>query len=131
MPNVKIFVSFEFDKDASLKNAFFEQAKTLSPHRLVNSSLNEAYPDQQWKDRARSTIRQCDIVIVLVGQDTHNAPGVKEEVKIARRLKKPVFQVVPQGRPYDGLPNLDSRVRWKWVRINAKIDELLTRNAKR
>lgn len=131
MPNVKIFVSFEFDKDVSLKNAFFEQAKTLSPHRVVNSSLNEAYPDQQWKDRARSAIRQCDIVVVLVGQDTHNAPGVMEEVKIARNLGKPVFQVVPQGRPYDGLPNLDSRVRWKWVRINAKIDELLTGNVKR
>ena len=131
MPNVKIFVSFEFDRDVSLKNAFFKQAKMLSPHRVVNSSLIEAYPDQQWKDRARSAISQCDIVVVLVGQDTHNAPGVQEEVKIARRLKKPVLQVVPQGRPYDGLPNLDSRIRWKWVRINAKIDELRIGNSKR
>ena len=131
MPNVKVFVSFEFDKDVSLKSAFFKQAKTLSPHRVVNSSLNEAYPDQQWEDRARSAIRQCHIVVVLVGQDTHNAPGVKEEVKIARRLGKPVFQVVPQGRPYGGLPDLDARIPWKWDLINAKIDELLTGNVRR
>ena len=124
MANVSIFVSFEFDKDGDLKNNFFEQAKRLSPHRVVNCSLNEAYPDQQWKNRARSAIRQCDVVIVLVGPDTHNAVGVQSEVDMARQLGKPVFQVVPQGRPYKGLPFLDTSVRWKWTRINAKIDEI-------
>ena len=124
MANVSIFVSFEFDKDGDLKNNFFEQAKRLSPHRVVNCSLNEAYPDQQWENRARSAIRQCDVVIVLVGPDTHNAVGVKIEVDMTRQLGKPVFQVVPQGRPYKGLLFLDTSVRWKWTRINAKIDEI-------
>ena len=61
---------------------------------------------------------------MLVGQDTHNAPGVKTEVKIARRLKKPIFQVVPQEATYTGLPGLDEPIRWKWKNINKKIDEL-------
>ena len=126
MPNVKIFVSFEFDKDGELKNNFYEQASRLSPHRIVNSSLNEAAPDEHWKTRARSAITRCDIVIVLVGQDTHNAPGVKTEVKIARQLGKPVFQVVPIRRSYNGLPDLGPPVRWRWSRINAQIDEVWT-----
>ena len=125
MPNVNVFVSFEFDKDLALKNAFYAQAKAHSPHRLVNCSLNEAYPDQSWKDKARSAIKQCDVLVILVGQDTHNAPGVKTEVEIARQLKKPILQVIPQDRPYTGLSSVDSTVRWRWKRINAKIDELM------
>ena len=126
MPDLKIFVSFEFDKDSDLKNNFFQQAKEGTPHRILNSSLNEAYPDQEWKDKARSAIRGCDIVIVLVGQDTHNAPGVKTEIEIARRLKKPVLQVVPQGLSYTGVPDLDQSIPWRCKRINQKIDELWT-----
>ena len=131
MPNVRVFLSFEFDKDDNLRNSFYEQAKNLSPHRLVNCSLNEAYPDQQWKDKALSAIKGCDIVIVLIGQDTHNAPGVKTEVDIARRLGKPVLQVVPQRRPYNGLPDVTERIRWRWKLIDAEIDRLSSEISRR
>ena len=127
MATLSIFVSFEFDKDGDLKDSFFAQARDKIPHRVRNSSLNEAYPNEEWKMRAQSAIRQCDLVIVLVGEDTHNAPGVKTEVEIANRLGKPVIQVIPQKRPYEGLPYVDDRVRWKWDRINKKIDEVWNR----
>ena len=127
MPNLKIFVSFEFDKDGDLKNSFFEQAKENTPHRVRNFSLNEAYPDEKWKEKARSAIRECDLVIVLVGQDTHNSHGVRAEVDIARTLKRPVFQVIPQKRPYTGLTYVKDRIRWKRNRINKKIDEMWSR----
>ena len=126
MPIVKIFVSFEFDKDKDLKNNFFEQSKLNTLHRVQNFSLNEAYPTRDWRGKARSAISECDVVIVLVGQDTHNAQGVKTEIDIARQLKKPVLQVIPQGRPYNGLPNVNERISWKWTRINRKIDEVWT-----
>ena len=131
MPNLKIFVSFEFDKDGDLKNSFFVQAKDNTPHRVLNFSLNEAYPTEEWKEKARSAIRECDLVIVLVGQDTHNSPGVQTEVGIARRLKKPVFQVIPQGRPYTGLAYVSDRIRWRWPQINKKIDEVRTPRQRR
>ena len=124
MATLSIFVSFEFDKDGDLKDSFFAQARDKIPHRVHNSSLNEAYPNEEWMARAQSAIRQCDLVIVLVGQDTHNAPGVRTEVEIANGLGKPVFQVIPQRRPYEGLPYVDDRIRWKWDRINRKIDEV-------
>ena len=127
MATLDIFASFEFDKDKDLSNNFFEQSKLLSPHRVRNFSLKEDYPDVEWKRRARSAIAECDLVIVLVGQDTHNAPGVKIEVDMARGMGKPVFQVIPQGRPYTGLSYVDDRIRWKWPRINTKIDEVWTK----
>ena len=124
MPIVKIFVSFEFDKDNDLKNSFFEQAKEHSSHRVLSSSLNQVYPDQEWQDKARSAIRRCDAVIVLVGRDTHNAPGVKTEVNIARQLKRPIFQIVSQERTYTGVTGLDRPIQWKWKTIIKKLDEL-------
>ena len=124
MPKLTIFVSFEFDKDSDLKNNFFEQAKRNSTLRILSCSLNEAYPTQIWKDRARTAIDRCDIVVVLVGQDTHNAPGVRVEVDIAKQLRKPILQVVPQGRTYTGVPGLDDPVRWSWKAINKRIEEL-------
>ncbi|MYC38091.1 MAG: TIR domain-containing protein [Chloroflexi bacterium] len=128
MATLSIFVSFEFDRDADLKNSFFAQAQENMPHRVHNSSLNEAYPNEEWKMRAESAIRECDLVIVLVGEDTHSAPGVETEVEIAYGLEKPVFQVIPQKRPYQGLPYVDDRIRWKWNRINRKIDEVWSRS---
>ena len=127
MPNLRIFVSFEFDKDGDLKNNFFEQANDNTPHRVQNSSLNEAYPNEEWNGRARSAIGKCDMLIVLVGQDTHSSLGVKTEVDIARKLKKPVFQIIPQRRPYTGLSYVSDRIRWKWSLINKKIEEVWAR----
>ena len=126
MSSLRIFVSFEFDKDNDLKNQFFTQAKDLSPHRVVSFPLNEAYPTEEWKDRARSAIRGCDAIIVLVGQDTHNAPGVETEIDIARQLRKPIFQIVPQRRTYTGVHGLDKPTQWKWKIINKKLDEVRT-----
>lgn len=110
MAVVNIFVSFEFDKDAELQNNFYEQAKTKCPHRIRDKSLHESYPTNEWKGKAREAIRQCDVVIVLIGQDTHEAPGVKVETDIARSLGKPVFQIKPQKRPYQGVPYLDAPI---------------------
>ena len=123
MVTINIFASFEFDKDRDLKDNFFRQAKDSCQHRVLNSSLHEAYPTDEWKGRARAAIRECDLVIILIGPDTHNAPGVAIEVDIARRLDKPIFQVKPQGRTHNGAAGIEV-IPWRWRRINQKIDEL-------
>ena len=80
-----------FDKDNNLKNSFYEQAREQTQHRVRNCSLNEAYPDHAWKNKARQAIRECDVVFVLVGQDTHNASGVLVETDMARSMNKPTI----------------------------------------
>ena len=91
MATLNVFVSFEFDKDDDLKNNFYKQAKKETNHRIKNFSLNEAYPDETWKNKARNAIRGCDVVLVLIGEDTHNAPGVIIETDMARSLNKPLI----------------------------------------
>ena len=129
MPVVKIFVSFEFGKDNDLKNAFYKQAEDQSQHSIRNYSLNESYKQNVWKGKARQAIRKCDIVFVLVGQDTHNAPGVLVETDMARSLKKPTIQILSKKarrHNYEGVPHIESRISWKWKTIDEKIEELRT-----
>ncbi len=121
---LNIFVSFEFDKDKDLRNNFYIQAKDESQHRIRNCSLRENYPDEYWRSKARQAIAECDIVVVLIGQDTHNAQGVIVETDMARSLNKPVIQIRPQGRPYKGLTRLGEPMTWKWKKIEGKLDAI-------
>ena len=127
MASLNIFVSFEFDKDNNLKNSFFRQAQEQTHHRVRNCSLDKAYNTQIWKGKAREAIRECDIVFVLVGQNTHNAPGVLVETDMARSLNKPTIQVLSKmarQKGYLGVPHLSDRIPWRWEVINKRLDEL-------
>jgi hypothetical protein len=76
-------------------------------------------------NKARKHIARSDIVIVVVGEDTHNAPGVEKEVMITHQLKKPMFQVRPQNRTAGKVRGGGDVIRWKWKTIDAKIAECL------
>ncbi|MCY4528437.1 MAG: TIR domain-containing protein [Chloroflexi bacterium] len=121
---INIFVSFEFDRDNDLRNNFYRQAEEETEHRIRDCSLHESYPDEYWKNKARNAIRPCDVVVVLIGEDTHNAQGVMVETDMARSFGKPIIQVRPQGRPYQGLTRLGDPITWRWSRINAVLDEI-------
>ena len=125
MPHLRIFVSFEFDRDNDLRGNFYSQTEKHSAHRIQDCSLRQDYPSEQWRGKAREAIGECDVVVVLVGADTHNAPGVRTEVEIARHLRKPVFQIIPQGRPYQGLPYINDRIKWRWPIINQHLATIL------
>lgn len=127
MARLNIFVSFEFEKDSSLKNSFYSQARRYSRHRIRNTSLNQDYPDEVWKSRAREAIRECDVVLVMVGRDTHNAPGVLIETDMARSLGKPTIQVLSANARrcgFGGVPHIENRIPWKWDTINEVLDGL-------
>ena len=130
MAKVKVFLSFEFDKDEELHRNFFAQvARGDSCHEIEDCSLNEAYRphNNSWLKKAQAQISRSDIVIVVIGEDAHNAPGVEKEVTSANQLHKPIFQIRPQGRTSGPLPGAGEVVPWDWKKINAKIPECLNR----
>lgn len=123
---VNVFLSFEFGKDNELHHNFYAEAEHHSDYEIIDCSLNEAYhPDSQWLNKARKQIALSDIVIVVLGEDTHNAPGVIKEVGEANQLKKPMFQIRPQRRTSGEVRGAGDVIRWKWKAINAKIAECL------
>ena len=125
---VRVFLSFEFGRDNELHYNFYSQAKCHSKYEIIDESLNEQYhPDAHWLNKARAQIKKSDIVIVMLGQDTHNATGVEKEVGEAHQLGKPMFQVCPQRRTHGEVRGAGKVVPWKWKRINAMIAEKLQR----
>ena len=128
MAKVKVFLSFEFDRDADLHRNFFQQARRGdSCHDLEDYSLNEAYRphDESWKKKARKQIDLSDIVIVALGDDTHNAPGVEIEMTIKNQLGKPGCQILPTTRTSGPVSGAGDVVPWDWKKIDAKISEKL------
>lgn len=128
---IGVFLSFEFDEDRDLHRNFYAQAKRHSTHHIKDESLNERRPDAEWLKFARKQIAKSDIVIVVVGKDTHNAPGVEKEVTIANQLNKPMFQIRPRKRTAGKVKGAREMIRWEWDLIDAKIDELMPKQNKR
>ena len=127
MAKVKVFLSFEFDRDEELHRNFYAQATHHSCYEIEDYSLNEAYRphDNNWVKKARAQISRSDIVIVVTGQDAHNAPGVEKEVTIANQQHKPIFQIRPQGRTSGPVRGAGEEVPWKWKQINAMVSKCL------
>lgn len=125
MARVGVFFSFEFDRDKELYGSFFAQSKNESCHAIRDYSLNKVHPPDDWKEKAENQIAQCNLVIVVIGQDTHSAPGVKVEMEIAERLCKPILPIQPQKQNYGGMDDVGEIIPWEWDQIDAKIDELL------
>ena len=101
MAKVKCFLSFEYKRDLKLRGSFFQQAQRGdSCHDLEDYSLNEPYRphNNSWKKKARKLIDLSDIVIVFLGDDTHNAPGVEIEMTFNPQFGGPGLQIRPKPR---------------------------------
>ena len=129
MAKVKVFLSFEFDKDNELHHNFYaEGTRGASRHEIEDYSLKEAYRphnDSSWLKKARHLISRSDIVIVVTGQDAHNAPGVEKEVTIANQQCKPIFQIRPKKRTSGAVRGAGEMIPWDWKKIDAMISECL------
>ena len=89
MANKRVFFSFDFDEDQNLKNTMVGQLKLdTSPFAAADWSMKEAAPQRNWEAEAEARITRSDAVVVLVGPNTHKAPGVLKEVAITRRLRR-------------------------------------------
>jgi hypothetical protein len=117
MAKKKVFVSFDFDNDKTLKEFIIGQARLPdSPFEVIDGSLREAAPEPQWVARARLRIAQADVFIVMLGPKTARAPGVLKEVRIATELLKPKFQIVGyrDGTEQWAVPGGGRTYRWSW-----------------
>ena len=89
--------------------------------------MDEAYQphNDSWKKKARNQIDLSDIVIVLLGDDTHNAPGIEVEMTLKNQLYKPGFQIRPKPRMTGTVKGGGDVIPWDWKQIDVKITECL------
>lgn len=116
----RVFVSFDFDRDRALKDFFLGQARLSdSPFDVIDHSLKEAEPQAQWENKARAAIAQCDQVIVILGEHTHQARGVLKEVAMARAACKPILQLIGyRDRACKRVAGAGRAYAWTWDNLN-------------
>lgn len=114
MANKRVFVSFDYDNDLALKVLLTGQAKNDStPFEFADWSMKEAAPERNWEQEAERRIKQCDLILVIVGERTCRAPGVLKEISIARRNNIPVVQMKgPSGGTR--VEGAGSLYNWSW-----------------
>ncbi len=122
----RVFVSFDFDNDARLKDFIIGQSRlTDSPFTVTDMSLKEAAPEATWQDKALTAIRRSDSVLVMVGPATYKAPGVLKEIKMARDEKKDIFQVIgyTDGN-YTAVADAGRLYSWSWENLKKLLAEV-------
>ncbi len=115
----KVFISFDFDEDKALKDLIIGQSKNpVCPFDVIDSSLLEPAPDNNWEEKAEKNIAKADLVIVLIGARTHQARGVLEELKIARKQKKKIVQLIGhKDGKHKRVPNAGLLYSWTWKNL--------------
>ncbi len=117
----RVFVSFDFDNDKALKDFIIGQSRLPdSPFEVIDHSLKEAAPERSWETKARTAIARSEIVVVMVGPNTHRAPGVLKEVQMARDLNKQLVQIIGyKDGNYTAVPNAGRLYQWNWQNLKS------------
>lgn len=116
MAKKRVFVSFDFDNDRTLKDFIIGQSRLPdSPFEVVDTSLKEEAPQASWLSKAETQIKGSDMVVVMVGGTTHRAPGVLKEVGLARKWSIPIVQVIGyRDSSPTPVPEAGRLYAWNW-----------------
>ena len=121
-----VFLSFEFEKDAGRRSTFIGQSRDHCAFTLKDKSLPAARHDDKWRKDVKERMKASDVVIVLLGPNTHNAPGVKDELSLAGEVGCPVVQLMPQGQNYGLVGKHRAVCGYKWTALNQMLRDPVT-----
>ena len=114
MAKTRVFCSFNYDEVRNLKDLLIDQSKNEDSWFEVYVWSMKERARRGWGEEAERRIKRCDQVIVVLGQKTHSASGVKKEVKMTRRNGMPIFQLKPQDTNSIPVDNAGKVYNWTW-----------------
>jgi hypothetical protein len=125
MAKKRVFISFDYDHDETLKTFLVGQSKhSDSPFDLADWSIKEPITGD-WRTKARTRIRSVDVVAVICGQHTHTASGVSAELQIAQEERIPYFLLAGYADKTCTKPKAakesDKVYRWTWDNLKSLI----------
>ena len=119
----RVYLAFEFEKDVQRRATFISQAKRHCAYQLDDLSLPAARHPAGWRLEARARITAAHVVIVLLGQDTYNAPGVRDELSLAGQARRPVVQLMPHRQNYGRASSGAPLCPYRWRVINRMLSD--------
>lgn len=121
----RIFTSFDYDHDESLRNLLVGQSRHEdSPFEICDWSVKEPFTSD-WKKKVRERMSKCEQVIVICGEHTDSATGVSVELEIARDLNLPYFLLWGYSaktclKPKAAVQS-DKIYKWSWENLQSLI----------
>ncbi|MDD4957584.1 MAG: TIR domain-containing protein [Candidatus Omnitrophica bacterium] len=114
MVKKRVFVSFDPDHDKRLKEFVLKQTRLPnSPCEVIDASIKENGSEKDWESRVENRIKESDGVIVMVGPFTHRTPGVLKEVRLAKKFRKPIAQLIGyDSGDYEPVPGAGKLRSW-------------------
>jgi len=121
----RVFTAFDYDHDDFLRTALVGQSKNPdSPFEIIDYSLKEAFTGD-WREKVRRRMRRCQQVIVICGEHTHLATGVRDELLIAQDEKLPYFLLWGYSGKTCYAPtsakSTDKIYKWTWDNLKSLI----------
>jgi hypothetical protein len=121
----RIFTSFDFDHDESLRNLLVGQSRHEdTPFEICDWSVKEPFTGN-WRKKVRERINKCEQVIVICGEHTDSATGVSAELEIAQELRLPYFLLWGYSGKTCVKPNAanqsDKIYNWSWDNLQQLI----------
>ena len=122
----RVFISFHFD-DENPVNLLRHQGRNSDQLEFIDYSVKEPF-DEKWKTRCTERIKQSSVIVVAIGEKTHERPAVDWEIHKAHELGKPVIgmriysdknhKIPPAMREYG-----DRIVPWNLETIQSELDK--------
>lgn len=113
----KIFISYYYDKDRALKrllNAWSKNDKFDIDFEDTSADVSlDTSTDEELEYELTKRIKNSDIVLVLIGDNTHSRKWVKYEIREAVRLQKTIVAV--KHRKSSKSPTVLKGVGAHWV----------------
>lgn len=125
MAKKRVFISFDYDHDETLKTFLVGQSKNPdTPFELADWSIKEPLTGD-WKAKARTRIKGVDILAVICGEHTHKANGVSEELRIAQQENVSYFLLAGYADKTCVKPvaakQSDKIYKWTWDNLKSLI----------
>lgn len=122
----RVFIGFDYDNDKFLQDSIVGQAKYAdSPFEIEDWSMKEAAKEDEWLAEATARIRRSDTVVVMLGEKTYKASGVKKEVKVTNDLGKHHFQIIGYSdKTCPSVEGAGSRYAWTWDNLKKLLPQI-------
>lgn len=122
----RVFISFHID-DENQVNLLRHQGKNSDQLEFIDYSVKEPF-DEKWKTQCTERIRQSTVVVVAIGEKTHEREAVNWEIRKAHELGKPVIGMRIHSDKNHKIPpamkeNNDRVVPWNLDSIQSEIDK--------
>ncbi len=116
---IPAFISFAFE-DIRIRDLFVGQSRhSETPWDIADHSAHEPFTEN-WRSQMRRRIARSDVVIQLIGRDTHQAEGAIWEVQAALELGIPAFGIWVSKQDRGPLPRCfrpEHVIDWNWESI--------------